>query len=235
MVLTLFAASVLLAGCPKKPAPAAGTGPGSGAGPTVAGGSGSGAGGAGGGSGMGGSGSGAGGGAMGSGPGSGAGGMGSGAGGAGSMAGGGAGSGAGGAGGGAGSGMAGATGTTIPSLPSPKEFVETSSLRDVYFDFDRYDIRSGDKTVLDENAQWLKSNQGALLLIEGHCDERGTNEYNLALGERRAKATRDYLVSVGIDAGRITVISYGEERPVCTDKAEPCWMKNRRAHFLVKQ
>jgi len=174
---------------------------------------------------------------MGSGPGSAAGGAmggtgaggGAGAGGAGS-----AGSGAGGAGG-AGGGMAGATGTTIPSLPSPKEFVETSALRDVYFDFDRYDIRSPDKTVLDENARWLKSNQGALLLIEGHCDERGTNEYNLALGERRAKATRDYLVSVGIDAGRITVISYGEERPVCTEKAEGCWSKNRRAHFLVKQ
>ena len=80
-----------------------------------------------------------------------------------------------------------------------------------------------------------KSNQSALLLIEGHADERGTNEYNLALGERRAKATRDYLVSVGIDAGRITVISYGEERPICTEKTDACWAKNRRAHFLVKQ
>jgi peptidoglycan-associated lipoprotein len=113
--------------------------------------------------------------------------------------------------------------------------VESAALRDVYFDFDRYDVRAGDKGTLDENARWLKSNQSALLLIEGHADERGTNEYNLALGERRAKATRDYLVSVGIDAGRITVISYGEERPSCTDKAEPCWVKNRRAHFLVKQ
>jgi len=151
-------------------------------------------------------------------------------------AGGGAGAaGAGGAGAGAGAGGAAATGTTIPSLPSPKEFVESAALRDVYFDFDRYDVRAGDKGTLDENAKWLKTNQGALLLIEGHCDERGTNEYNLALGERRAKATRDYLVSVGIDAGRITVISYGEERPTCTEKAESCWSKNRRAHFLVKQ
>jgi peptidoglycan-associated lipoprotein len=208
-VLALFAASVVLTGCPKKPAPAAGTGPGGGAGPTVSGGAGSGAGGAGTG--------GAGGGAIGSGPGS-----------AGSL-----GAGAGGAG--AGAGGAAATGTTIPSLPSPKEFVESAALRDVYFDFDRYDVRAGDKGTLDENAKWLKTNQGALLLIEGHADERGTNEYNLALGERRAKATRDYLVSVGIDAGRITVISYGEERPTCTEKAEPCWSKNRRAHFLVKQ
>jgi peptidoglycan-associated lipoprotein len=165
---------------------------------------------------------------MGSGPGS--------AGGTGAAGAGGAGAaGAGGAGaGGAGTG-AGATGTTIPSLPSPKEFVETAALRDLYFDFDRYDIRTGDKTTLDENARWLKTNQSALLLIEGHADERGTNEYNLALGERRAKATRDYLVSVGIDSGRITVISYGEERPTCTEKAEACWAKNRRAHFLVKQ
>jgi len=224
-VLALFAASVVLTGCPKKPAPQAGTGPGGGAGPTVAGGSGSGAGGAGTGAG------GSGGGTMGSGPGAG-----------GALGSGGAGAGAGGTGaGGAGSAGAGgaggaaATGTTIPSLPSPKEFVESAALRDVYFDFDRYDVRAGDKGMLDENAKWLKSNQSALLLIEGHADERGTNEYNLALGERRAKATRDYLVSVGIDAGRITVISYGEERPTCTEKTEGCWAKNRRAHFFVKQ
>jgi peptidoglycan-associated lipoprotein len=128
-----------------------------------------------------------------------------------------------------------ATGTTIPGLPSPKEFVETSALRDVHFDFDRYEIRAQDKGVLDENANWLKSNSAAFLLIEGHADERGTNEYNLALGERRAKATRDHLVSLGIDGGRITVISYGEERPMCTERTETCWAQNRRAHFLVKQ
>ncbi len=226
-VLALFAASVVLTGCPKKPAPQAGTGPGGGAGPTVSGGTGSGAGGAG--TGAGGAGAG---GAMGSGPGS-AGSLGAGAGGTGAGGAGAAGAGAG--AGGAGAGGAAATGTTIPSLPSPKEFVESAALRDVYFDFDRYDIRTGDKGTLDENAKWLKSNESALLLIEGHADERGTNEYNLALGERRAKATRDYLVSVGIDAGRITVISYGEERPTCTEKVEGCWSKNRRAHFLVKQ
>jgi peptidoglycan-associated lipoprotein len=221
-VLALFVATVVLTGCPKKPAPQAGTGPGGGAGPTVSGGAGSGAGGAG--TGAGGSG-----GSMGSGPGAG-----------GSMGAGGAGAaGAGGAGaagaGGAGGSMGAATGTTIPSLPSPKEFVESAALRDIFFDFDKYDVRPADKGTLDENAKWLKSNQSALLLIEGHTDERGTNEYNLALGERRAKATRDYLVSLGIDGGRITVISYGEERPTCTDKTEACWAKNRRAHFLVKQ
>jgi peptidoglycan-associated lipoprotein len=206
-IVSLFVASVMLTGCPKKPAPAAGTGPGSGAGPTVGAGSAGGAGDTTPGT-------------IGSGPGGAGGGVGSGpgAGGAGSTAAGGA-----------------ATGTTIPALPSPKEFVETSALRNVHFDFDKYEVRGQDKPVLDENAQWLKSNANAMLLIEGHCDERGTNEYNLALGERRAKATRDYLVSVGIDGSRVTVISYGEERPLCTERTEACWAQNRRAHFLVKQ
>jgi peptidoglycan-associated lipoprotein len=220
MVVMLFGASVLLTGCPKKPAPAAGTGPGGAAGPAAAGGMGSGPGGAGTGDAS------TGGlpGTVGSGPG-------------GTMSGGaGMAGGAGGTGPGApGPGVAGATGTTIPGLPSPKEFQETSSLRDVHFDFDRYEIRTQDKPVLDDNAKWLKSNVAAMLLIEGHCDERGTNEYNLALGERRAKATRDYLVSLGIDGGRITVISYGEERPLCTERTEACWAQNRRSHFLVKQ
>ena len=72
------------------------------------------------------------------------------------------------------------------------------------------------------------------MLIEGHCDERGTNEYNLALGERRARATMNYLLAQGLPATRITIISYGKERPVCTEHAESCWARNRRAHFLVK-
>lgn len=132
-------------------------------------------------------------------------------------------------------GVAGATGTTIPMLPSPKEFVETSALRDVHFDFDRHVIRRGDEQILADNARWLKANPTALLLIEGHADERGTNEYNLALGERRGNGVRDYLVSLGVEVGRMTVISYGEERPTCTERTEACWAQNRRAHFLVKQ
>ena len=118
--------------------------------------------------------------------------------------------------------------------PSPKEFMAIADLKDVFFDFDKYDIRPGDAKTLDGNASWLKSNPNQLLLIEGHCDERGTNEYNLALGERRAKSTMNYLVSQGVQASRITIISYGEERPTCTDKNEACWSKNRRSHFLVK-
>ncbi len=104
----------------------------------------------------------------------------------------------------------------------------------MYFDFDKYDIRPSDAKILDDNSSWLKSNGTMLVLIEGHCDERGTNEYNLALGERRAKATMNYLVTQGVQANRITIISYGEERPVCTEKSESCWQRNRHAHFLVK-
>jgi peptidoglycan-associated lipoprotein len=118
--------------------------------------------------------------------------------------------------------------------PSPKEFAAVDALKDVHFEFDKYDIRPEDAKTLDANSSWLKSNAENLVLIEGHCDERGTNEYNLALGERRAKATMNYLVSQGVQANRITIISYGEERPVCNEKTESCWAKNRRAHFLVK-
>jgi peptidoglycan-associated lipoprotein len=125
-------------------------------------------------------------------------------------------------------------GTVIPALPAPQEFLETAALRNIYFDFDKYEIRPGDALLLEENAKWLKASADTRVLIEGHCDERGTNEYNLALGERRAKATGDYLVSLGIAASRITTISYGEERPVCTERAESCWAQNRRSHFLVK-
>ena len=125
-------------------------------------------------------------------------------------------------------------GTTLPAQPSPQGFSESSALRDLHFDFDRYEVRSQDVPVLEANARWLKANAGALVLIEGHADERGTNEYNLALGERRAKAARDQLVSRGIPATRITLISYGEERPLCAERTEACWARNRRAHFLVK-
>jgi peptidoglycan-associated lipoprotein len=123
---------------------------------------------------------------------------------------------------------------TPPPRPAVKDFAAVPELQDIYFDFDKYDIRPADARTLDANAAYLKSNPNSLVLIEGHCDERGTNEYNLALGERRAKSTMNYLVSQGVQANRITIISYGEERPACTDKSEACWAKNRRSHFLVK-
>lgn len=128
----------------------------------------------------------------------------------------------------------GAGSAILPSRPAPAEFRGIDALRDIHFDFDKYDIRPGDAKILDENAAWMKANASYLVLIEGHADERGTNEYNLALGERRAKAAVNYLVAQGVRAGRITIISYGEERPACTEKTEACWARNRRAHFLVK-
>jgi peptidoglycan-associated lipoprotein len=118
--------------------------------------------------------------------------------------------------------------------PAPREFAAVEALKDIHFDFDKYNIRPGDAKILEEDAKWMKSNPNHLILIEGHADERGTNEYNLALGERRAKSTMNHLVSLGIQASRITIISYGEERPLCTQKNEDCWSKNRRAHFLAK-
>jgi peptidoglycan-associated lipoprotein len=108
-------------------------------------------------------------------------------------------------------------------------------VKTIHFAFDDARIRPGDAKILDANAKWLSANSSYIVLIEGHCDPRGTNEYNLALGDRRAKATMDYLVAHGIAAGRITTISYGEERPVCTQAAESCWAQNRRAQFRVKE
>jgi peptidoglycan-associated lipoprotein len=146
------------------------------------------------------------------------------------------GAGAGGAGGSGSDGAAvGAPGATLfPTLPSPKEFTEVAGLRDVHFDFDRVALRAEDARILDANARWLLENAGTQVLIEGHADERGTNEYNLALGESRARATRDGLVARGVIASRIMLVSYGEERPMCHEPHEKCWGHNRRAHFLVK-
>lgn len=111
--------------------------------------------------------------------------------------------------------------------------VEEVALKDIFFDFDKSAIRPDAKAVLDSNIAWLKANPGVRVVIEGHCDERGTNEYNLALGNRRAKAGRDYLVAGGIDSKRISTISYGEERPFCRGHDEEAWQCNRRDHFVV--
>ena len=117
--------------------------------------------------------------------------------------------------------------------PALKDFSAVSDIVDIHFDFDKYDVRPGDAKILDSNARWLRSN-GDLVLIEGHCDERGTTEYNLALGDRRARSAMNYLVAQGVQAHRITIVSYGKERPLCTEHNEACWSQNRRAHFLVK-
>ncbi len=113
------------------------------------------------------------------------------------------------------------------------EVFESKLLRDIYFDFDKYDIGGEDEQILRENAAFLKKNPKMKIQIEGHCDERGTSHYNLALGERRASNTKKYLVSLGISSDRISTISYGEERPLDPGHNEEAWAKNRRAHIVV--
>ena len=110
---------------------------------------------------------------------------------------------------------------------------ESSLLKDVYFDYDKYDTRPGDVAILKENAAMLKKYPTVKIQIEGHCDERGTNEYNLALGERRANSTKNYLISLGIPSDRISTISYGEEKPLDPGHREEAWAKNRRAHTII--
>ncbi|NWG02070.1 MAG: peptidoglycan-associated lipoprotein Pal [Syntrophaceae bacterium] len=110
---------------------------------------------------------------------------------------------------------------------------ESSLLKDIHFDFDKYDIRPGDAAILKENAEILKKYPKVKIQIEGHCDERGTNEYNLALGERRANSTKNYLISLGISSERISTISYGEEKPLDPGHNEEAWAKNRRAHTII--
>jgi len=109
----------------------------------------------------------------------------------------------------------------------------SSPLKEIYFDYDRHDLRADARATLKGNADWLKDNPSVRIEIEGHCDERGTNEYNLALGAKRAQAAKDYLVSLGITANRLSTISYGEEVPVCKEQNEECWQKNRRDRFVI--
>jgi peptidoglycan-associated lipoprotein len=106
-------------------------------------------------------------------------------------------------------------------------------LSDAFFDYDQSDLREDARSVLAGDAQWLKKHSSVQVLIEGHCDERGTAAYNLALGDRRANAAKEYLVSLGIDGSRLRTISYGKERPFCTESTESCWQKNRRAHLVI--
>jgi peptidoglycan-associated lipoprotein len=104
---------------------------------------------------------------------------------------------------------------------------------DIYFDFDKSNLTPAAQENLLLKAEWLRENSDVTVTLEGHCDNRGTNEYNLALGDRRADSTKAFLVNLGISASRLTTISYGEERPVCTQQNEECWTKNRRANFVL--
>ena len=106
-------------------------------------------------------------------------------------------------------------------------------LQDAYFDYDASDLRDDARTNLSANADWLKKYPSIQVLVEGHCDERGSSGYNLALGDRRANAARDYLESLGVASSRVRTVSYGKERPFCTDATEDCYQQNRRAHFVI--
>jgi peptidoglycan-associated lipoprotein len=127
-----------------------------------------------------------------------------------------------------------ASSTASTTRPRIDGFKATENLSDIHFEFDKYELTPEATKTLNAHAEWLKANPKHLVLIEGHCDERGTDAYNVALGERRAKATQNYLAAHGVRTARITVISYGEERPQCSEHTEACWEKNRRAHFMLK-
>jgi peptidoglycan-associated lipoprotein len=113
------------------------------------------------------------------------------------------------------------------------EFEESSLLKDIYFDFDQYDLTGEARRILTENAKVLIAHPSVIIQIEGHCDERGGNEYNLALGERRAVSAKLYLIKLGVQGSRLSTISYGEELPVDTRHTEEAWAKNRRCHFII--
>lgn len=113
------------------------------------------------------------------------------------------------------------------------EVAAVEELQNIHFDFDKYDIRPDARPILERNAKWIREHPQGKIQVEGHCDERGTVEYNLALGERRAKATRDYLISLGVDPSQLSTVSFGEERPLEPDNNEEAWAKNRRAHFVL--
>jgi peptidoglycan-associated lipoprotein len=122
----------------------------------------------------------------------------------------------------------------MPTAPGEAELF-AQKVKDIYFDYDKYDLRPGDQATITADAEFLKAHSSIRFTIEGHCDERGSEEYNLALGDNRANATREALVKAGVAADRIKTVSYGKEKPVCTEHDEACWQQNRRAHFVYGQ
>ena len=122
-----------------------------------------------------------------------------------------------------------------PAPPPPQRVeVVVPGLGDVFYDFDKSELRSDAVAQLKTNANWIQSNGARKVVIEGHCDERGTNEYNLALGERRANSAKDYIVNLGVEPARLKTVSYGEEKPFADGHREEAWAQNRRAHFVTE-
>jgi peptidoglycan-associated lipoprotein len=123
--------------------------------------------------------------------------------------------------------------TPPPPAPAPAPVRDfNQEVRDAYFDTDKADIRPDARDALAKTADFLKSEPSIKVTIEGHCDERGSTEYNLGLGDRRAAAVKAYLVSLGVSAGQLTTVSFGKEKPFCMEHGEPCWQQNRRGHFV---
>jgi peptidoglycan-associated lipoprotein len=117
--------------------------------------------------------------------------------------------------------------------PGGSDYQQAGALSTVNFQYDKATLTSSAKKILNQNADWLKTNENIFVQIEGHCDSRGTIEYNLALGERRAVTVKNYLSKLGVDSKRLSTISYGEERPIAMDENESAWGRNRRANFVV--
>ena len=129
----------------------------------------------------------------------------------------------------------GSTGPSGPVKGSQEDFVASVSSDRIFFGLDQYDIDAEDQATLQSQAAWLQQNPAVRMTIEGHADERGTRDYNIALGERRANAAKNYLASLGIDSGRITTVSYGKERPAALGSDEASWAQNRRAVTVTIQ
>ena len=123
---------------------------------------------------------------------------------------------------------------TVTAGPSEEELF-AQSIKDIYFDYDSESIRGDQQASIQADAQFLNAHPGISFTVEGHCDERGSTEYNLALGDRRASSVKMALTSAGVVAGRIKTISYGKEKPFCTESNEACWQQNRRGHFVYSK
>ncbi len=126
-------------------------------------------------------------------------------------------------------------GGSLTNLKNGKHEGDQGPLKDIHFGYNDYTIQPQDNDILRANADWLQQNRKTAVQVEGHCDERGSEEYNIALGAKRAQAAKDYLQTLGINAERISTISYGKELPLCTDQTEDCWSQNRRDHFAVQE
>jgi peptidoglycan-associated lipoprotein len=128
----------------------------------------------------------------------------------------------------------GSAGRQLEEIRAEQTASAAAGLRDVFFAYDSFAISEEGRQALARDVEWMRGNPGAQLKVEGHCDERGTADYNLVLGEKRAKAVRNYLVELGVGANRLGVVSYGKERPFCHEHAESCYSQNRRGHVVVK-